>query len=263
MTTEPNTAAPGMGEPTSAMLDAGLPHLIATKSDVRPLGQFYPGMTADESEEANQQYHGRDTVSGSMESHEAAKTYIRDWCPDHVKDYIASLEAQPAPVVGGVGYGIIDPDYARIFTVARVLCWSEGYALTMHGSFTRDLDLVAVPWTDRAREPEHLARRILETCGLKDTAGNPGEKSHGRLVWTMRLPDFGDPRFVDFSVMPLSPPLSARPGGEDATPSMRIVIVDRGDGFTAIRHWDNIGELPAGEHFLYTHPAQAGGEDRT
>lgn len=101
MTTEPNTAAPGMGEPTSAMLDAGLPHLIATKSDVRPLGQFYPGMTADESEEANQQYYGRDTVSGSMESHEAAKTYIRDWCPDHVKDYIASLEAQPAPVVGG------------------------------------------------------------------------------------------------------------------------------------------------------------------
>lgn len=100
MTTETNTAAPGMGEPTSAMLDAGLPHLIATKSDVRPLGQFYPGMTADESEEANQQYHGRDTVSGSLESHEAAKTYIRDWCPDHVKDYITSLEAQPAPVVG-------------------------------------------------------------------------------------------------------------------------------------------------------------------
>lgn len=43
-----------------------------------------------------------DAVSGSMESHEAAKTYIRDWCPDHVKDYITSLEAQPAPVVGGL-----------------------------------------------------------------------------------------------------------------------------------------------------------------
>lgn len=42
-----------------------------------------------------------DAVSGSLESHEAAKTYIRDWCPDHVKDYITSLEAQPAPVVGG------------------------------------------------------------------------------------------------------------------------------------------------------------------
>lgn len=41
-----------------------------------------------------------DAVSGSLESHEAAKTYIRDWCPDHVKDYITSLEAQPAPVVG-------------------------------------------------------------------------------------------------------------------------------------------------------------------
>ena len=112
----------------------------------------------------------------------------------------------------GVGYGIIDPDYARIFTIARTLCWSEGYALTMHGSFTRDLDLVAVPWTDRAREPEHLARRVLETCGLKDSHSNPGEKPHGRLVWTMRLPDFGDPRFVDFSIIPPTPATGS--GGE-------------------------------------------------
>lgn len=125
-----------------------------------------------------------------------------------IEEANAARELQKTQVVG-VPYGIIDPDYARIFTIARVLAWSEGYALTMHGSFTRDLDLVAVPWTDRAREPEHLARRVLETCGLKDTASNPGIKPHGRLVWTMRLPDFGDPRFVDFSI--LSTPQSSAP----------------------------------------------------
>jgi hypothetical protein len=138
---------------------------------------------------------------------------------DELQKFAAQLLAtRPAESVAqggevGVGYGIIDPDYARIFTIARVLCWSEGYALTMHGSFTRDLDLVAVPWTDRAREPEHLARRVMETCGLKDTASNPGEKPHGRLVWTMRLPDFGDPRFVDFSIIPPTPATGS--GGEE------------------------------------------------
>lgn len=53
----------------------------------------------------------------------------------------------------GPAYGIIDPDYARIFTVARLLAWQEGYALAMHGSFTRDLDLLAVPWTDKRLSP--------------------------------------------------------------------------------------------------------------
>jgi hypothetical protein len=30
----------------------------------------------------------------------------------------------------------------------------------------------------------------------------PGEKPHGRLVWTMVFKAFGDPRFIDLSVMP-------------------------------------------------------------
>jgi hypothetical protein len=109
------------------------------------------------------------------------------------------------PVLGGshcsAFYGIIDPEYARIFTVARKLAWEEGYALAMHGSFTRDLDLLAVPWTDRACEPEHLVKRILAShLGLHEAAGNPGLKSHGRKVWTLMLPEFGDPRFVDLSI---------------------------------------------------------------
>ena len=102
----------------------------------------------------------------------------------------------------GAPYGIIDPDYARIFTKARVLAWSEGYALMMHGSFTRDLDLLAVPWTDRASEPEHLIQRIAAATKLKIIDKAPSEKPHGRLAWTLIFPAFGDPRFVDLSAMP-------------------------------------------------------------
>ena len=102
----------------------------------------------------------------------------------------------------GLPYGIIDPDYARIFSIARALAWSEGYAIAMQGSFTRDLDLVAIPWTDQACEPEHLMRRIEDAAGLKDNGYPPGQKPHGRLVWTLLLPGFGDPRFVDLSILP-------------------------------------------------------------
>lgn len=114
-----------------------------------------------------------------------------------------------------VAYGVIDPDYARIYTVIRCLAWQEGYAAMMHGSFTRDLDIVAVPWTDKACEPEHLVRRVLASnLNLTEAApGKPGSKPHGRRVWTLMLPEFGDPRFVDLSIcQPLNKSSSATRG---------------------------------------------------
>jgi hypothetical protein len=107
----------------------------------------------------------------------------------------------------GQVYGIIDPDYGRIYTMVRKLAWEEGYAIGLHGSFTRDLDLIAVPWAGRHNcNPEKLVARILQATGLTEarpgSKGNPGEKPYGRLVWTLLLPDFGDPRFVDLSIMP-------------------------------------------------------------
>lgn len=102
-------------------------------------------------------------------------------------------------------YGIIDPDYARIFTMARCVAWANGYAVMMHGSFTRDLDLLAVPWTDRACEVEHLVQKIAYSTQLTVINPKPSEKPHGRLTWTLVLQGFADPRFVDLSVMPRVP----------------------------------------------------------
>ncbi|MGW1422736.1 hypothetical protein ACWAT4_21780 [Bradyrhizobium manausense] len=106
-------------------------------------------------------------------------------------------------------YGIIDPDYARVFTMARVLAWAEGYALLFHGSFTRDLDLVAVPWTGGACEPEHLLRRIIAAADLKIVVENDDTKHWGRKVWTLTFKTFGDPRFIDLSIMPRGDEMSA------------------------------------------------------
>lgn len=109
-------------------------------------------------------------------------------------------------------YGIIDPDYARIFTISRCIAWAEGYALAMHGSFTRDLDLIAIPWTERACDAPHLVRRFVAAFDdlevlvkVKGDANQGTPKPHGRTAWTLTFKRFGDPRFVDLSVMPLLP----------------------------------------------------------
>jgi len=127
---------------------------------------------------------------------------------------------EPTEQPGGAAFGIIDPDYARVFTQARAIAWQEGYAIMMHGSFTRDLDLLAVPWTDAASEPEHLVRRIETATKLKNISRKPGKKPHGRIAWTLTFPTFGDPRFVDLGIMPRA--LEPSPSQSDARAEAKV-----------------------------------------
>ena len=99
-------------------------------------------------------------------------------------------------------YGIIDPDYARVFSLARCVAWNEGYAIAFNGSFTRDLDLIAIPWTAQACDPKHLLLRIIDATDLRVLDKEATIKPHGRMAWTLMFKTFGDPRFIDLSVMP-------------------------------------------------------------
>lgn len=96
--------------------------------------------------------------------------------------------------------GIIDPDYARIYTQARIVAWQHGYACLAHGSFTRDLDLLLVPWTDRAGSAtlDHIIKHIARATSTT-VNGPPKDKPHGRKAWTLLLSTGPDPRWVDLS----------------------------------------------------------------
>ncbi len=98
----------------------------------------------------------------------------------------------------------------HISQVARVY----GYAIGVHGSMARDLDLIAVPWTDSASPGEVLVEAIRDAVNGHirndpptqenryhlDTA-NPGDKPHGRKAWSIY---FSGRRFyIDLSVMPI------------------------------------------------------------
>ena len=97
---------------------------------------------------------------------------------------------------------ITDPDYARIFTKARCIAWQQGYALVHHGTTTRDLDLLAVPWSEPACNPKHLVNRIVDSCQnvIDYHVIEPAAQPHGRLTWTLVFKEFGDPRWIDLSV---------------------------------------------------------------
>lgn len=105
-------------------------------------------------------------------------------------------------------FGIIDPGYARVFTQARIVAWQYGYACVMHGSFTRDLDLLMVPWEERAGDNhDQLLRLIASACNLAvpvDAARviQWTKKPYGRIACSLSFTGFADRRWVDISFVP-------------------------------------------------------------
>lgn len=75
-----------------------------------------------------------------------------------------------------------------------------GYAIARHGSQVRDIDLVAVPWTEAAISATELALKLSSMLVL--TMGNYSyDKPHGRAAFAMWEPDWPDHQ-IDLSVMP-------------------------------------------------------------
>lgn len=87
--------------------------------------------------------------------------------------------------------------YPRSVEVARSL----GYALALHGSLQRDLDVIAVPWTEDACDPVDLVRALGEEFNIEPNhpIDKPFLKPHGRMCWTLPL-WWG--AYIDLSVMP-------------------------------------------------------------
>lgn len=85
--------------------------------------------------------------------------------------------------------------YPMLAEIAR----EHGYALAVHGSLSRDLDMIAVPWTENAVDPSALIDAI-ERCTGAALTGPPQTKPHGRIAYTL-CAGFGVCGW-DFSFMP-------------------------------------------------------------
>ncbi len=93
------------------------------------------------------------------------------------------------------------PLYANLYATMRDIARTYGYALAIHGSVMRDLDVVAVPWTEDVSEPQELVDAFAKAIAFQHVDEKPEVKLHGRMVWTLAFPGTC---FVDLSIMPKS-----------------------------------------------------------
>lgn len=104
------------------------------------------------------------------------------------------------------------PLYEKLIEPLRARARELGYALAVHGTLKRDIDLIACPWIEEAGTADALAQALYEVCvELTDGGcimrdldpwhleGCPGHKPHGRLCWTIH---FGGGPYIDLAVMP-------------------------------------------------------------
>jgi len=114
--------------------------------------------------------------------------------------------------------------YAYYFIGMKEIALAYGYNLVLHGSMARDLDLIAIPWTDTPEPELEMIHKLSEyITGYKAAEGNekdiylmknlPGGR-HSYVINVNRggyknmekeAPDFvPDPQYyIDISVTPL------------------------------------------------------------
>jgi hypothetical protein len=91
--------------------------------------------------------------------------------------------------------------YAAMWQDLRSAALDCGWALALHGSLNRDMDIMAMPWTEAAKSADDMIA-ALKNCFSDDP--NKGEKvqpkqgPNGRLIYSISIwADF----YLDVSVM--------------------------------------------------------------
>jgi len=99
---------------------------------------------------------------------------------------------------------MIAPWYAMYYVRLDRVAWRHGYCLALHGSMSRDFDLVAIPWTEDADSPEKLVeafrRFVISGTKISLKIAPPVKKPHGRLSYVIPI-GYGE-QYLDLSVMP-------------------------------------------------------------
>jgi hypothetical protein len=87
----------------------------------------------------------------------------------------------------------------------REVAREHGYAITTHGSMSRDFDIVVIPWTDNVSDVYTVAHAIRDAAGSNswrcpDTEGNA---PHGRQWWPFDWKDSSHKNkdYVDMSII--------------------------------------------------------------
>jgi len=115
---------------------------------------------------------------------------------------MARRELAKRVLLGGQTTRYLERRYKVLAQCAR----NHGYALTVHGSMLRDIDLVAIPWIAQGKALSTLAKamfRIVKVMSGREQVyvrmdRKPTKKPHGRLAWAIH---FSRDAYLDLSVV--------------------------------------------------------------
>ena len=91
--------------------------------------------------------------------------------------------------------------YVTYFGMLKEIAESKGYCLSVHGSVTRDFDLIAIPWTEVPSSHEELLKAFRDCIEIN--VGEPYDsmcvKPGGRIAYTIMS---GGGGYLDISITP-------------------------------------------------------------
>ena len=102
--------------------------------------------------------------------------------------------------------------YVAIYPMLQQIAKDLGYALCVHGSVHRDLDIVAIPWVEEAADPLDLIKAMkAATAAVTHNDEHddlipdckPSKRPHGRVSYSLHFTNRGMyGGYLDISIMP-------------------------------------------------------------
>jgi hypothetical protein len=95
--------------------------------------------------------------------------------------------------------------YATFYGILKEIAEKHGYAVAVHGSLTRDMDLVLIPWIEHPGPVIKVLKEwhdTIDDCPCSEDGvpySSIGNKPHGRIAYTIPT---GGGGYIDVSVMP-------------------------------------------------------------
>lgn len=78
------------------------------------------------------------------------------------------------------------PVYCAIYPALANVVRSHGYALAIHGSLSRDMDLICIPWVEKPSKPNIVVKDITKNFNIR-LIGKPENKLHNRIAYTISI----------------------------------------------------------------------------
>jgi hypothetical protein len=85
------------------------------------------------------------------------------------------------------------PTYMALYPELAAIARKHGYALAIHGTLARDMDLVCIPWVDDINDPslpskpQEVVDEITKTFYIREVGGPPSRKPHNRLTYSISV----------------------------------------------------------------------------